>query len=67
MLLRSIRKGWGKTIWYQYLERKRRDMARIQQKELTGSGTTMDEEDTECQTVRQFRCPSCMALDNDTR
>lgn len=42
-------------------------MAHIQQKELTGSGTTMDEEDTECQTVRQFRHPSCMALDNDTR
>lgn len=42
--LRRIGKGWGKTIPQQWLERKSRDMANIQQKKLMGSDTITGEE-----------------------
>ena len=47
MSLRRIGKGWGKTISQQWLERKRRDMASIQQKKLIGSDTITGKENTE--------------------
>lgn len=47
MSLRRIGKGWGKTIPQQWLERKRRNMANIQQKKLIGSDTITGKENTE--------------------
>lgn len=51
--MHRIGKGWGKTIAQQRLERKRRDVANIQQKRLIGSEATRGKENTKYEKQRE--------------